>query len=181
MKSSRKLILYIATSLDGYIAGPDDDLSFLSLVEKPGEDYGYQHFIETIDTVIIGRKTYENVISMGYKFPHTDKNTFILTRTQRPPIGSLQFYTGNVRDLVTKLKTLPGKNIFCDGGAETVDALLRENLIDEFYISIIPVLLGDGVTLFKPGRSALKLTLVSTKQFDTGLVQMHYINDPSIA
>lgn len=174
MNTNRKLILYIAASLDGFIAAPNDDLTFLSMVEKEGEDYGYQKFIDTVDTVIVGRKTYDKVISMGYEFPHTNKNTYILTRTPRPALGSLQFYTGNISDLVNQLKAAPGKNIFCDGGAEAVDLLLKENLIDEFYISIIPVLLGDGTPLFKPGRLTQKLKLINTTKFDTGLVQLHY-------
>ena len=66
----RKICLFIATSLDGYIAKPNDDLSFLKLVEKDGEDYGYAEFTDTIDTLIIGRKTYDKVISMGYEYPH---------------------------------------------------------------------------------------------------------------
>ena len=72
------------------------------------------------------------------------------------------------------MKSETGKNIFIDGGAEIVNELLKENLIDEFVISIIPILLGDGVKLFKDGRPEQKLTLISTKQFETGLTQLHY-------
>ena len=171
---SRKVILYIATSLDSYIAKPNDDLSFLSIVEQEGQDYGYADFVKTVDTVIVGRKTYDKVISMGFDFPHADKDAYIITRTLRPTIGSVKFYSGDLKTLVGKLKTESGKNIFCDGGAEMVNELLKDNLIDEFIISVIPILVGNGTKLFKDNRPEQKLELVSVKSFDKGLTQLHF-------
>jgi len=171
---SRKVILYIATSLDGYIAKPNDDLSFLSIVEQEGQDYGYADFVKTVDTVIVGRKTYDKVISMGFDFPHADKDAYIITRTLRPTIGSVKFYSGDLKTLVGKLKTESGKNIYCDGGAEIVNELLKDNLIDEFIISVIPILVGNGTKLFKDNRPEQKLELVSVKSFDKGLTQLHF-------
>lgn len=171
---SRKLILYIATSLDGYIAKPNDNLDFLSIVEQEGQDYGYAEFVKTVDTVIIGRKTYDKVISMGVDFPHAKKDTYVITRTSRPTIGSVKFYTGDLKLLVNKLKAGRGDNIYCDGGAEIVNELLKNDLIDEFVISIIPIIVGNGTKLFKAGESELRLELISTKQYDKGLVQLHY-------
>ena len=170
----RKVILYIASSLDGYIAKTNNDLSFLSIVEKEGEDYGYEDFISTVDTVILGRKTYDQVMKQVKEFPHADKTSYIITRTPRPSIGKTNFYTGNLKELVLRLKKEQGKNIFIDGGAEVVNELLKENLIDEFFISIIPILIGDGIKLFKDGRRELRLKLVSSKSFDKGLTQLHY-------
>lgn len=170
----RKVIVYIATSLDGYIAKPNDDLSFLSIVEHEGEDYGYDDFIKSVDTVILGRKTYDWVVSQVPEFPHQDKKSFVITRTARPNIGKTIFYTGKLKELIYTLKNEGGKNIFVDGGAEVVNELLKENLIDEFIISIIPVLVGNGTKLFKDGRPEQILKLFSTKQFEKGLVQLHY-------
>lgn len=170
----RKVILYIATSLDGYIAKKNDDLGFLSLVEQEGQDYGYAEFVKTVDTVIIGRKTYDKVLSMGYDFPHADKDCYIITRTPKANVGSLKFYTSNVKTLVERLKSEDGKTIFCDGGAETATELIKNDLIDEYIISVIPILLGDGIRLFKDGRPEQKLELLSTKPFEKGLIQMHY-------
>ena len=169
----RKLILYIATSLDGYIAKPNDDLSFLSIVQKDGEDYGYSEFVSSIDTVILGRKTYDWIMAVVDEFPHMDKISYIITRTERPSIGNINFYNGTLNSLVKKLKSEKGKNIFIDGGAEIVHELLKANLIDEFIISIIPILVGDGIKLFADGRPELKLKLVTLKKFETGLIQMH--------
>jgi len=174
MSNNRQVILYIAMSLDGYIAKPNDDLSFLSIVEKDGEDYGYADFVSSIDTVIIGRKTYDWVMKQVGEFPHADKNAYIITRTARPTIGKTIFYTGDLTDLVRKLKSENGKNIFCDGGAEIVNELLNNDLLDELIISVIPILIGNGTRLFKDGRPEQKLKLLNVKTFNTGLTQLHY-------
>ena len=172
----RKLSLFIATSLDGYIAKPNDDLSFLKLVEKEGEDYGYAKFTETIDTLIIGRKTYDYVVkAIGSSHYDTgEKDVYIITRSPRPAVGRTVFYTGDLGDLVRRLKSEEGKNIYCDGGAEVIHELLQQGLIDEMIISIVPVLLGDGTRLFKVGRPEMSLELVRAETFDTGLTQVHY-------
>ncbi len=170
----RKVILYIATSLDGYIAKPDDDLSFLSIVEQEGQDYGYADFVKNVDAVIVGRKTYDKVISMGFDFPHANKDAYVITRTSRPNIGSVKFYAGDLKLLVDKLKSEKGKNIFCDGGAEIVNELLKFDLIDEYIISILPILVGKGTKLFKDGRPEQQVELVSVRSFDKGLTQLHY-------
>ncbi|GAB3171212.1 dihydrofolate reductase family protein [Telluribacter humicola] len=170
----RKVILYIATSLDGYIAQPNDDLSFLARVQQPDEDYGYADFITSVDTVIMGRKTYDWVMNKVPEFPHADKAAYIITRTKRPSLGNTTFYTGPLKDLVLRLKGEEGKHIFCDGGAEVVNELLMDGLIDELIISIVPTLVGSGTRLFKDGRPEQKFELVSAKAFDTGLTQLHY-------
>ncbi|MBP1677135.1 MAG: bifunctional deaminase-reductase domain protein [Bacteroidetes bacterium] len=174
----KRIILYIAMSLDGYIADSDGGLDFLSVVEKEGEDYGYEKFVESVDTIIMGRKTYDKVLSFGIDFPHAHKRCYILTRTQRPDEGNITFYNqGNLKMLIQHLKSQQGKDVFVDGGADVVNELLKDGLIDELIISVVPVLLGGGVSLFKMEYPVQKLTLSSAKSFDTGLVQLHYITD----
>lgn len=172
----RKLSIFIATSVDGYIAKPNDDLGFLKLVEKEGEDYGYAQFTDTIDTLIIGRKTYDYVVKeIGPShYDNGDREVYIITRSPRPKVGKTNFYTGDPGDLVRQLKSREGKDIYCDGGAEVIHELLKQDLIDELIISIVPVLLGSGTRLFKDGRPELPLELVRTETFDTGLTQVHY-------
>lgn len=172
--AQRKLILYIATSLDGYIAKPGDNLDFLSIVAREGEDYGYGEFIKTVDTVILGRKTYDWVMGQVETFPHADKETYVATRTAKPSSGKTHFYTGDLKELIVDLKKKGGKNIFVDGGAEVVHALMQDDLIDEYIISIIPVFVGDGIQLFKDGRPEMPLKLQSCVKYDAGLVQLHY-------
>ena len=172
----RTLTVYIATSLDGYIAKPNGDLSFLKVVEKEGEDYGYAEFTATIETIILGRKTYDWVLREigSTHYDNGDRNVYVITRTERPSVGKTIFYSGNLIELVQQLKTEGGKNIYCDGGAEIVNELLKSDLIDEFIISVIPILVGNGTRLFKDGRPEQQLELIGTKTFDTGLTQLHY-------
>jgi len=175
MSTQRKVILYIAMSLDGYIASPDNGLEFLSMVEEKDQDYSYKDFVNTVDTVIVGRKSYEKVLSMGMEYPLSNKDLYIMTRTPRPAVGSTKFYTGNLKELVLNLKSQKGKSIYVDGGAEIANEMMMDNLIDEFYISIIPILLGNGISLFNNSRPQLPLKLVSTKSYNKGLVQLHYL------
>ncbi|MGQ1948703.1 dihydrofolate reductase family protein [Geofilum sp. OHC36d9] len=172
----RQLSLFIATSLDGYIAKPNDDLSFLKLVEKEGEDYGYAKFTANIDTIILGRKTYDYVLKEigSSHYDNGQRDVYVITRTARPSVGRITFYTGNLTELVEQLKFESGKNIYCDGGAEIVNELLKSDLIDEFIISIVPILVGNGTRLFKNGRPEQQLELVNSETFDTGLTQLHY-------
>ena len=164
----------MAASLDGYIAQPNDDLSFLSIVEKEGEDYGYAEFMGGIDTVIVGRRTYDWVKQHAPDFTHKDKTAYIITRTQRQSEGNTHFYNGAMKELIARLKSKEGKNIFVDGGAQVVNAMLADKLIDEIIISYIPILVGNGTRLFNDGRPEQNLELISTKQFEKGLVQVHY-------
>lgn len=170
----RKLHLYIAMSLDGFIARPDGDLDWLSIVHRDNEDYGYHAFVAGVDTVIMGRKTYEKVLSFGIDYPHQDKTSYIITRQTRPSEGNVHFYNGSLQELVSKLKSEEGKDIYCDGGAEIVSELRKNRLIDAYTISIIPVLLGDGLRLFPDGFAEEKLKLVNSKSFESGLVQVSY-------
>jgi len=172
----RKIALFIATSLDGYIAKPNDDLSFLKLVEKEGEDYGYAEFTDTIDTLIVGRRTYDYVLrEIGPShYDNGQRDVYVITRTERPQVGRTFFHTGDVAELAKRLKSEEGKNIYCDGGAEVINELLKHDLIDEVIISVIPVLLGNGTRLFKDGRPEQTLEFVTVKTFQTGLVQLHY-------
>ena len=174
MTDVRKVISYVATSLDGYIAKLDGDISFLLIVDKEGEDYGYADFLKTIDTIIVGRKTYDKILNMGFQYPN-DKNVYVITRNERPDHKRLKFYSGSLKKLVSELKIQQGKNIFCDGGSEIINQLLMDNLINEFIISVIPIILGDGIPLFKNKIPEMNLKLVNCQKFKTGLVQLHYI------
>lgn len=172
----RKISLFIAISLDGYIAKPNNDLSFLKIVEKEGEDYGYAKFTSAIDTLIVGRKTYDYVLKEigSSHYDNGERDIYVITRTPKPNKGRVAFYTGDIAELVKKLKSENGKDIYCDGGAEVINELLKLDLIDEYIISIIPILLGNGTRLFKDGRPEQLLELISSKSFDTGLMQLHY-------
>jgi len=174
--NNRKLILYISMSLDGYIATKDDDLSWLSMVEKEGEDYGYKDFNDTVDAYIVGRNTYDIILKLtGGVFPQAKQHKcYIITRQERKSENGVTFYNGSIEELISGLKKEEGKNIYCDGGAEIVKLLMEKNLIDEYIISVIPVSLGDGKRLFKGGTPKIDLELLSSESFETGLVQLNY-------
>lgn len=164
-------------SLDGFIATKDDDLSWLSLIEKAGEDYGYKEFMDTVDTYIVGRKTYDVVLKLtGGVFPQAEKlKCYVVTRQMKEPENGVIFYNGDLEELILSLKNKEGKDIYCDGGAEIIKLLLEKNLIDEFTISIIPIILGDGKRLFIGNTPQLKLKALPPKHFDTGLIQLKYV------
>ena len=163
-------------SLDGFLATKDDDLSWLSIVEKEGEDYGYAAFNETVDTYIVGRTTYEKVLELtGGVFPQAGKHKcYVITRQEREAADGVEFYNGNISELIESIKSANGKNIYCDGGAEIVKLLMEENLIDEYRISIIPIILGDGKRLFKGEIQRRNIELFDSKQYESGLVQVSY-------
>lgn len=173
---TRQVILYISMSLDGFIATLDDDLSWLSIVQKEGEDYGYGALQERCSAYIIGRKTYEVVLGLtGGEFPQSAMyDCYVITHEERAPENGLRFYTGPIEDLIKQLKSKEGKDIYCDGGAEIVNLLMEKDLIDEYIISVIPVLLGNGKRLFKGGLPRLDLKALPSTFFDSGLVQLHY-------
>lgn len=173
--SQRKLIVFICMSLDGFIATKEDDLSWLSIVDKEGEDYGYSEFTSRISSYIVGRKTYDKVLQMAGEFPPAKQfDCFVMSRSKTGKENGVTFYTGDIRDLVFKLKQSSEKDIYCDGGGEIVKLLMEYGLIDEYIISIIPTLLGDGKRLFAGGVPPGKIKLEKVLRFDTGLVQLHY-------
>lgn len=172
----RKVILYISMSLDGFLATQDDDLAWLSIVEKEGLDYGYTALQERVDKYVIGRATYDVVLKLtGGEFPQAKMyDCYVITRQERAPENGVQFYNGDIEDLINKFKVEGGKDIYCDGGGQIVKLLMEKNLIDEYIISIIPVVLGDGKRLFLGGTPTIDIELVKSEQFETGLVQLHY-------
>ncbi|MDD3079667.1 MAG: dihydrofolate reductase family protein [Paludibacter sp.] len=174
MNLNNHVVLYIAMSLDGFIADKNGEIDFLHKVEVENEDYGYSRFLQSVGSVIMGRKTYDKVMSFGIEFPHKDKDCFIVTRQRIEGKKHLTFYNGNLKSLIENIKSEILGNIFIDGGAEIVNILLQGKLIDEMIISVIPILLGGGVRLFGDDFPLQQLQLVDSYKFDSGLVQMHY-------
>lgn len=163
-------------SLDGFLATKEDDISWLSIVEKEGEDYGYTEFNNTVDTYIVGRVTYETILKLtGGIFPQAETHKcIVITRQERDAENGVTFYNGDIEHLIEELKKQEGKNIYCDGGGEIVKLLMEKNLIDEYIVSIIPIILGNGKRLFKGETAMINLEKVDTKTYDSGLVKLHY-------
>lgn len=170
---NQHITLYIAMSLDGFIADENDNLDFLNMVASDGEDYGYGKFYQTIDTVVLGRRTYEKVLTLVHQWPHEEKNTLVFGSTQiekHPRIWQVS----TIETLKKTLVDLNAKEVYCDGGAQLVNLLLKNKMIHRIVISVIPVLLGRGIRLFNDRESNDLLTLENCEAFKSGLVQMSY-------
>lgn len=167
------LSVYLAMSLDGYIAGEGGDLSFLAPFEGGNEDYGYVKFLKTVDVVIMGRNTYDKVLSFGTGFPYGNKKVYVFTHRESVAAPNIIFTKQNPARLVNKLNK-EGKQIYCDGGASLIDQLRKANKIDRYIISLIPTLVGKGIRLFKDAGKPERLELVRSKKYTSGIVQLEY-------
>ncbi|MBN1597593.1 MAG: dihydrofolate reductase [Bacteroidales bacterium] len=169
----RRIVLFIATSLDGYIAGKDGNTDWL-FTEG---DYGYKDFYKSIDTTLMGHNTFEYITQFG-RFPYSNKENYVFSRKKRDPgIFPVEFVFGDVAEFTEKLKARKGKNIWLVGGGQINSILLNANLIDRMIISIHPVALGQGIPLFKDeSLKKLQFNLVKHEVFKKGLVQLTYDN-----
>lgn len=171
----RKTVLFIAVSLDGYIAGPKGELDWLSLAE--GDKYGYAAFERSVDTTIMAGRTYRDVLGFGMPV-YPDKTNYVLTKKKYPNApDNFIFFSGKVTELVKKLKRRKGKDIFIVGGRAINFPLIETNMIDEYRIFTLPILLGGGVPLFPPMKERLQLDLVKIKKYPSGMVECRYIRN----
>lgn len=163
--------LFIATSLDGYIAGPDDDLSWLFT----DADYGFSSFYADVDTLIMGRGTYDVVCGMG-AWPYEDKQTVVVSRNADFEVATpdTKLHSGELPALLDQLREEGADSVWLVGGGELVRSFLGQGLLDRITVSLHPILLGTGVPLFPGGFQRTMLLLEDTTTFDGGLVQMNY-------
>jgi dihydrofolate reductase len=167
-----KVILFIAISLDGYIAGPHGEIDWLF----HDADYGYTAFFDSVQALVMGRKTYELSLSFG-EWPYGDKPAYVFTR-QTPPVDArVRFVADDAAGLIAELHAQGIQNIWLVGGGALVSTFLHAGLIDEFVISVHPLLLGAGIPLFASGIPRLGLRLLGVTPFASGLVQLHYTTE----
>lgn len=172
-----KVILYIAKSLDGFIARPDGNLDWLTSTPKPKKgDYGYTELLEGIGTIIMGRKTYDVVIGFGEEWAYTGFDTFVVTTDKNFEIKSPDTYllTENLKDFVTELKNKAEKDIWLVGGGQLIRSFINDGLLDRMIISVIPKIIGDGIPLFPKNTAETNWKLINTEPFNTGLVNLTY-------
>jgi len=169
-----EIVLYIATSLDGYIATPDGGADWLSVVEEEGEDYGYKEFYGSVDGIIMGSKTYEQILGFG-EWPYAGKPCRVCTSRQlETGAPGVVFTSREPAEVVAELKALELHRIWLVGGGRLAASFGKHNLISEYIISVIPVLLGEGIPLFPAPSQREKLTLADSKSYASGLVQIRY-------
>lgn len=169
----RKIIYYVAASLDGCIARDDGSIDWLP-VPKGRQDYGYAAFLRRVDTLVFGRKTYEQALGFG-EWPYGGRACYVFSRKwagQRDVRA--QFVGGNVAALLRRLKRAPGKDIWLVGGGESAHACFAAGLVDEIILTVIPTVLGGGRPLFLRNPKTQRLKLRRCRAFADGLVQLHY-------
>ena len=165
----RKVTLFIAMSLDGYIADKDGGVDWLNGQEEDGENMDtYSDFIKGIDTIIMGWNTYHQLTSelSPEEWVYPEQVSFVITHREIPSTERIRFTSESPCDLVKRLREEEGNGIWICGGASIVRQLMETDLIDTLHISVIPTLLGDGVRLFGPLEKEQKLRLVKTQSYN---------------
>ncbi|TKC63586.1 dihydrofolate reductase [Pedobacter hiemivivus] len=172
----RKLILGLAITLDGYIEGPNGEYDWCFT----DQDYGLNEFFERIDAIFIGRKSYEMMqkqsdSSNGEAIPGMPALTeYVFSKTLTSVKEGAVLISGDSMAEARRIKNLPGKDIWLFGGASLYDALMKEGLVDELWMSVHPILLGTGKRLFREQSDRRQLTLLDSKIYETGLVSVRY-------
>lgn len=161
---------FIAMSLDGYIAGPNNELDWLSYASNSDEDYGYNAFLDTVDVILMGNNTYE-VVSKFPEWPYKKPVVVISTKNTLSP-NAIRF-TGRLNELDSYMTRASYSRVYVDGGI-TISKMLKSKMISSLIITVIPMILGNGIKLFSSFDNHLKLRLLESKTFSSGLLQIKY-------
>ena len=173
----RKIILYIAVSLDGYIADKNGSVDWLAGQDEETENEDtYSEFIKDIDTVVMGWNTYAQIRMelSPEKWHYENLTSYVITHRNEDSTEKIKFVREDPCELSVYLKETPGKNIWICGGRCIIQPLIRKNLIDEYHISVIPTILGDGIPLFGKIERVIQLRLKHTKVYN-GITELVYI------
>ncbi|MBI2498517.1 MAG: dihydrofolate reductase [Opitutae bacterium] len=170
----RKVIYCIAASLDGCIAQDDGAVDWLP-VPTAKQGHGHAAFLRRVDTLVVGRKAYEQLLGFG-AWPHAGRECIVLSRRWAGERDAqARFFGGNIAALLRRLKRRPGRDIWLMGGGESAHACLEAGLVDEIILTVIPVLLGGGRPLFLRSTRSRRLRLRRCRAFADDLVQLHYV------
>lgn len=180
MKAGRKIIAYLATSADGYIARPDGDVEWLN--RRPHKfDYGMRAFYRSIDTILLGRKTYDWAMEYwkkkGVKGGRFDKKFANYVFSRKPPenaASGVEFVSEPVKAFARRLRAEPGKHIWMMGGGQLIASFLDAGEIDEFDIHVMPTFIDEGIPLIAPRHRDIALRLRSARKYPDGVVRLRY-------
>jgi len=181
-KTLRKIITYIATSADGYIARPDGNVDWLNR-PRPAGNYGMTAFYRSIDTILWGRKTYDIALEFekqgieGAAFDPKLQHYAFSHDPPRTPARGVEFVRDSIPAFAKRLRAAPGKDIWMMGGAGLIGSFLDVGEIDEFILHVIPILIGEGIPLVVPRHREVRLSLRSSRRFADGVVRLHYSVD----
>lgn len=177
----RKVVLYIATTVDGYIARADGSLDWLESRDTEEEDYGYEEFYASVDTTLMGNTTFRQILSFDVPFPYTDKENFVFSRSDSVANEYATITNRPPAELVRELKNRAGRDIWVVGGGAINGELLRADLIDRMIITVVPVVLGEGIKLFEGSGRELPWDLTEADAYDNGFLQLAYERRPFVA
>jgi dihydrofolate reductase len=173
-----KIKLFIATTIDGFIAREDGSLDWLFDLPNPNNnDYGYHAFYSGIGAVVMGRETYEEVLAFDVDWPYGNCKTFVITakpeyEVKTPDTVVIQSIDNQT---IRQIKSASHKDVWVVGGGKTISAFLNNDAIDEMLLSIIPVILGKGLPLFPDQPKETRFEISGTDRFETGVVNLHYV------
>lgn len=171
----RKIILYIAASIDGRIAEPDGGIEWLSGFPITEEiNYGYKEFIASIDTIIMGGRSWRELSNMDAMDTYADKLVYVVSHQNWGEKGNVKFITENITEYVATLRNDSGKDIWLFGGGKLISILLAADLIDEMRITYIPIVLGQGISLFPEQAKESHWKLSGSKPYENGTLQVVY-------
>jgi dihydrofolate reductase len=172
-----EIVYYVASSLDGYIATTDGGVEWLPAIESTGEDYGYYAFYASIDALLMGSHTYEQVLRHG-RWPYSGKPCWVFSRRQLQVAQAEIILTSqSPRDIVAELHTRRLHRVWLVGGGELAESFRAQGLITEYVIGVIPTILGAGIPLFASPGPREQLKLIECKAFPRGEVLLRYLQD----
>jgi dihydrofolate reductase len=171
----RRIIVHIAATADGFIARKDGSFDFLDRPSPKG-NYGMNKFFKSVDTILWGRKTYDQALERpgGVELFSPFKNWVLTHRIPDHAPKSVQFIREPIKQFAQRLRSEPGKDIWVMGGGGIIKALLDVSEIDDFYINVIPVFIGEGISLIEPSRRTTELKLLDARRFSDGVLQLRY-------
>jgi len=173
VKKERNIILYIGTSIDGYIANDDGTLEWLESTEVDG-DSGYTALLERIDTVVMGKGTYDVIRGFDIDYPYLDYTNYVFSKSVSGSDEYATFINEDIKTFIKNLKQKPGKDIWLIGGGNLAREFFKENLIDEFQLAIAPIILGKGISLYTGDDITQKYILTKVEKLGQ-LAMLHYI------
>lgn len=174
--AKRKIILYSAVSLDGFIAREDGSYDWLHDEDyaEGKEDYGYEKFLENVDTILMGFNTYKDIIGDGEIFPYHKTQNFVFTRRKNlPDHPFVTFVTDEIVEFVSQLKEMDGKDMWLVGGGQINSILTQNHLVDEFILTYIPITLGNGIRLLHGASFDHRYKLNHSIVYPNGFVQLY--------
>lgn len=172
-----KTTLYISTTLDGKIARKDGGLDWLCALPNPNQiDYGYGQFLSTVGTTVMGKNTYKEVIGFGVDWPYRGMDSYVVTKDKdfKPTTPDTFIVAANLTDFVNDLKKKNEKDIWLIGGGQLIKSFLDNDLLDRMILTLIPTIIGEGISLFPDIKKETTWTLTDVEIFETGIVNLTY-------